>query len=98
MIQEIPDDDIVIIGGKKSRRARLRKFFHLKPKKELTALEKYEKQKEKERKKKSRKNKRGKTEPKILMKIVSFLLSKKKYLYHVPIKLIVVFFFLYAAW
>ncbi|VUZ54751.1 unnamed protein product [Hymenolepis diminuta] len=69
VIQEIPDDDIVIIGGKKSRRARLRKFFHLKPKKELTALEKYEKQKEKERKKKSRKNKRGKTEPKILMKI-----------------------------
>ncbi|VDN96156.1 unnamed protein product [Rodentolepis nana] len=69
MILEIPEDDIVVVGGKKSRRARIRKFFHLKPKNELTALEKYEKQKEKERRKKAKKNKRGKTEPKILSKI-----------------------------
>ncbi|VDM32227.1 unnamed protein product [Hydatigera taeniaeformis] len=68
VIAEIPDD-VVVQGGRKSRRDRIRKFFRLKPKKELTALEKYEKQKEKERKKKARKNKKGKVEPKLLLKI-----------------------------
>lgn len=69
MIAEIPDD-VVIQGGKKSRRNQLRKFFHLKPKKELTALEKYEKQQEKERKKRAKK-KGGRHEPKVLFKVVS---------------------------
>lgn len=73
MVAEIPDD-VVVLGGRKSRRERIRKFFRLKPKKELTALEKFEKQKEKERKKKAKKNKRGKMEPKLLLKIVSLLL------------------------
>ncbi|KAM7542103.1 hypothetical protein Aperf_G00000009480 [Anoplocephala perfoliata] len=70
VIQEIPDENVVIQGGKISRRARIRKFFHLKPKKELVALEKYELEKEKERKKKAKKSKKkGKTEPKLLQKI-----------------------------
>ena len=68
-VVEIPED-VVIQGGHKSRRDRIRKFFRLKPKKELTALEKYEKQKEKERKKKAKKNKKGKSEPRLLHKIV----------------------------
>nr|VZI01534.1 unnamed protein product [Spirometra erinaceieuropaei] len=40
-----------------SRKNRIRKFFRLKPKKELTALEKYEKKKAKERRKKKKKKK-----------------------------------------
>lgn len=64
-------DEVVIEGGRRSRKNQIRKFFRLKPKKELTALERYEKQKEKERKKKKRKSKKkGKTEPTILHKLV----------------------------
>ena len=73
MVAEIPEE-VVVQGGRQSRRNRIRKFFRLKPKKELTALEKYEKQKEKERKKKARKNKKGKIEPKLLLKIVCLLI------------------------
>ncbi|VDN10061.1 unnamed protein product [Dibothriocephalus latus] len=40
-----------------SRRNKIRKFFRLKPKKELTALEKYQKKKDKERRKKKKKKK-----------------------------------------
>ncbi|KAL5107681.1 Otoferlin [Taenia crassiceps] len=68
VVAEIPDE-VVVQGGRKSRRERIRRFFRLKPKKELTALEKFEKQKEKERKKKAKKNRKGKVEPKLLLKI-----------------------------
>uniref|UniRef100_A0A5K3EPL3 Otoferlin n=1 Tax=Mesocestoides corti TaxID=53468 RepID=A0A5K3EPL3_MESCO len=68
IVAEIPEE-VVIQGGRKSRRNQIRKFFHLKPKKELTALERFEKQKQKEKKKKAKKNKKGKSEPKILRKI-----------------------------
>lgn len=68
VVAEIPDE-VVVQGGRKSRRNQIRKFFRLKPKKELTALEKFEKQKEKERLKKAKKSKRGKGEPKLLLKI-----------------------------
>ncbi len=82
VVAEIPDD-VVIQGGKKSRRNRIRKFFRLKPKKELTALEQYEKQKEKERKKRQKKNKKKKkTEPAILRKLASHYFLKKLIILH----------------